>query len=60
MGNKYDSTNLFLETYSYDNWFKSEKLADLTKGCEEESADLPPMPPVKVDEEEEVKEKKGV
>ena len=28
LGNKYDSGNLFLETYNYDHWFKIEELAD--------------------------------
>ena len=28
LGNKYDSGNLFLETYNYDPWFKIEELAD--------------------------------
>ena len=36
----YDPTNLFLETYTYDNWF--EKEGELTD--KEESVDLSDMP----------------
>ena len=39
MDNKYDPTDLFLGRYDYDNWFENQKSTDITKGCEEESAD---------------------
>ena len=41
--NKYDPTNLFLETYNYDNWFENKKSASTTKPGEEESVDFPHM-----------------
>ena len=70
MGNKYDPTNFFLERYDYDNGFENEKSTNTTKGCEveyadttrggeEESTDLPQIPPQEGDEEE-VKEEKGI
>ena len=57
LGSKDYTTNLFLETYNYV-WFENEESADTTKGGEEESADLPPIPPLQGDEE--VKERKGL
>ena len=39
MDNIYDPTDLFLGRYDYDNWFENQKSNDITKGCEEESAD---------------------
>ena len=61
MGNKYDPTNLFLETYDYDIWFENKKSADTTsrKKDKEESVDLTDMPPLEGDEEV-VKEGKGL
>ena len=28
LGNKYDPTNLFLETYNYDVWFENKESTD--------------------------------
>ena len=58
MGNKYDPFNLFLETYSYEDWFKNEELTDTTRNDKEESVDLSDMSPVEGDEE--VKEGKRI
>ena len=69
MDNIYDPTDLFLGRYDYDNWFENQKSNDITKGCEEESADttkdgekksadLPPMPPQ--GDEEGITEGKGI
>ena len=41
--NKYDPTNLFLETFIYDNWFENKKSASTTNRGEEESVDFPHM-----------------
>ena len=50
LGNKYDSVNLFLETYNYDDWFKNEKSANTTRKSDKESVDLSDMPPPGSDE----------
>ena len=57
--NKFDSINLFLETYNYDSWFENEVSDDTTsrKKDKEESIDLSDIPPPEGDEEE-VKEGK--
>ena len=52
LGNKYDSTSLFLETYNHDVWFQNEESTD-----KEESVDLSDMLPL---EGEKVKEGKGL
>ena len=58
MGNKYDPFNLFLEAYSYEDWFKNEELTYTTRNDKEESVDLSDMSPVEGDEE--VKEGKRI
>ena len=58
MGNKYDPFNLFLETYSYEDWFKNEELTYTTRNDKDESVDLSDMSPVEGDEE--VKEGKRI
>ena len=45
---------LFLKANNYDAWFENEESTD-----QEESVDLPDMPPLEGDEEE-VKEEKGL
>ena len=50
---KYDSDNLFLKTYSYNDWFENEQSIN-----EEESVDLSDIPPLEGDKEE--KEGKGL
>ena len=52
LGNKYDTTNLLLETYNYDVWFQNEELTD-----KEESVDLSDMLSL---EGEKIKEGKGL
>ena len=54
LGNKYNPTNLFLETYNYNVWLENEELTDTTseKSCKEESVDLSDMSPLEDDEEE--------
>ena len=37
---KYDPTNLFLETYNYDVWFKNEESTDKARKGDK----VPPMP----------------
>ena len=39
LGNKFDPTNLFLETQNCDIWFENEESADTTKDGAENSAD---------------------
>ena len=52
LGNKYDTINLFLETYNYDVWFENEEPTDKEKSADNnESADLLDMPPVEDDKE---------
>ena len=46
MGNVYNSTNLFFETYNYDARFENEESTD-----KEESTDLFDMPSLEGDEE---------
>ena len=58
MGNKDDTINLFLETYSYDVWFENEESADKEESTDKkESLDLIDMPPLGDDEK--VKQEKG-
>ena len=54
LGNKYNPTNLFLETYNYNVWLENEELTDTTseKSCKEESVDSSDMSPLEDDEEE--------
>ena len=51
---KYDTTNLFLNTYNYNLWFENEELTD-----REKSVDLSDMPLIEGDKEE-IKEGKGL
>ena len=53
LGNKYNSTNLFLETYNYNVWLENEELTNTTseKSYKEESVDLSDMSPLEDDEE---------
>ena len=54
LGNKYDPKNVFLKGYDYRVWL--EELTD-----KEESTDIPPMPPLPLEgDEEEVKEETGL
>ena len=54
LGNKYDPKNFFLKGYDYRVWL--EELTD-----KEESTDIPPMPPLPLEgDEEEVKEETGL
>ena len=59
LGNKYNSTNLFLETYNYNVWLENEELTNTTseKCYKEESVDLSDMSPLEDDEEKLKKEK---
>ena len=59
LGNKYNSTNLFLETYNYNVWLENEELTNTTseKSYKEESVDLSDMSPLEDDEEKLKKEK---
>ena len=54
LGNKYNPTNLFLETYNYNVWLENKELTDTTseKSCKEESVDSSDMSPLEDDEEE--------
>ena len=54
LGNKYNPTNLFLETYNYNVQLENEELTDTTseKSCKEESVDSSDMSPLEDDEEE--------
>ena len=54
LGNKYNPTNLFLETYNYNVWLENEELTDTTseKSCKEESVDSSDTSPLEDDEEE--------
>ena len=54
LGNKYNPTNLFLETYNYNVWLENEELTDTTseKSCKEESVDSSDMSPLEDDGEE--------
>ena len=54
LGNKYNPTNLFLETYNYNVRLENEELTDTTseKSCKEESVDSSDMSPLEDDEEE--------
>ena len=59
LGNKYNSTNLSLETYNYNVWLENEELTNTTseKSYKEESVDLSDMSPLEDDEEKLKKEK---
>ena len=59
LGNKYNPTNLFLETYNYNVWLENEELTNTTseKSYKEESVDLSDMSPLEDDEEKLKKEK---
>ena len=52
MSNKYDTFNLFLETYNYEDWFKNKESAGTTrKSNKEEYVDSSDMPQLEGDEE---------
>ena len=53
LGNKYNSINLFFESYNYDIWFENEEPTDITsrKSDKEESIDVSDMSPLEGDEE---------
>ena len=52
LSNKYDTFNLFLETYDYEDWLKNKELAGTTrKSNKEEYVDSSDMPQLEGDEE---------
>ena len=53
---KYDHDNLFLEIYSYDEWFENEESTDKRRESDREEFDMAPLE----GDEEEVKEGKGL
>ena len=53
MSSKYNCNNLMLGRYNYSSpWFEKEKLANTTLKDDEKSAAIPPMSPLKGDEEQ--------
>ena len=53
LGNKYNSINLFFESYNYEIWFENEESTVITsrKSDKEESIDVSDMSPLEGDEE---------
>ena len=52
MSNKYDTFNLFLETYNYEDWLKNKESAGTTrKSNKEEYVDSSDIPQLEGDEE---------
>ena len=52
---KYDNTNLFLETYNYDNYFENGELTGKENSNDKRGSDMPPL-----EDHEEVKQGKNL